>query len=65
MWSTDVLTLIAHQKRIAMRRGEDKRAIYYDPAAFRPIDEFIEQLKAKHYTKLAATLIKSPLFLIE
>jgi hypothetical protein len=65
MWYTDILRLKAHQLRIAVRRGEDKRAIYYDPAAFEPIEGFAKQLKAKHYKKLASKLAKSKLRLID
>jgi hypothetical protein len=65
MWWTDILTLMAHQKKIAVRRGEDKRAVYYNPAAFQPIDGFLEVLKAKRYKALAAALAKTPVLLIE
>jgi hypothetical protein len=56
IWWTDLFTLKEHQLRIAHRRGEDKRAIYYDPAAFKPIDTYINELTSKGYEKLAATL---------
>lgn len=65
IWWTDILTLQSHQLRIAVRRGEDKRAIYYNPKAFRPIDEFSKELKGSHYKKLGTTLAKKPLLLID
>lgn len=59
MWWTDIFTLKKHQLRVAQRRGADKRAIYYRPSAFKPIDTFIDELTTKGYEKLAATLAKS------
>ena len=40
MWWTDIFTLKENEKRISNRRDEDERAIYYKPAAFKPIETF-------------------------
>ncbi|MEW6331587.1 MAG: hypothetical protein AB1560_09010 [Pseudomonadota bacterium] len=64
IWWTDLITLQAHQKRISKRRGEDKNAIYYDPAAFSPIATFSEELERKGYENLLAKLSKKPIPLL-
>jgi hypothetical protein len=64
MWWTDVFSLRTNQKRIASRRGEDKRAIYYKPIAFHPIAAFSDELKSMGYKKLAAKLSTAPIELI-
>jgi hypothetical protein len=64
MWWTDVFTLLKHQKRIKARRGEDKKAIYYTPSAFRPIDSFPDEITSMGYKKLATQLSKGPLPLL-
>lgn len=58
LWWTDVFTLQSHEKRVAQRRGEDKRAIYYDPAAFQSIESFRDELEAKRYLELAKRLAR-------
>jgi hypothetical protein len=59
MWWTDIFTLKEHQLRVAQRRNEDKRAISFNPSAFKPIDTFSDELTTKGYQKLAATLATS------
>jgi hypothetical protein len=65
MWWTDVFRLQENQKRISGRRGEDKRAIYYKPTAFEPIDTFASELRIKGYRKLAAKLAERPIKPVE
>ncbi|MGE5114535.1 MAG: hypothetical protein ACM3JB_27050 [Acidobacteriaceae bacterium] len=52
MWFTDIFTLLDNRLSVKARRGEDKDAGYYSPKAFRPIEEFVEELKEKQYENL-------------
>jgi hypothetical protein len=61
MWWTDIFKLQAHQKRIALRRNEDKKAVYYAPSAFSAIDTFADELLVSGYKQLAATLSREPI----
>jgi hypothetical protein len=61
MWWTDILTLSKNQKRIAGRRNEDKKAIYYDPTAFRPIETFAAELQEAKHRLIAKQLSESPI----
>ena len=65
LWWTDVFTLQDHQKRISKRRGEDKKAIYYHPAAFQPITTFNEELEEKRYLELGRKLARKPISLVD
>lgn len=53
IWWTDIVRLRATLKRVAARRGEDKRAAYFRPDAFQSIDTFVEELKGHGPGKLA------------
>jgi hypothetical protein len=64
LWWSDFFTLMAHKKRVAARRHEDKKAVYFDPSAFKPIDIFIEELKSENYKKVAAKLAKKRITLL-
>jgi hypothetical protein len=63
IWWTDIATLLDHRRAVRARRGEEKNAGYYSPAAFKDIDLFVEELRAKRYLKLQASLKQSPLTL--
>jgi hypothetical protein len=63
MWCTDIFTLLENKLAERARRGEDKNAGYYSPRAFRPISEFVEQIRSKRYQKLAQKVIDEPLAL--
>lgn len=52
MWWTDIFTLQENQKKIAFRRDEYKRAIFYRPTAFQPIDSFLSELERGGYVAL-------------
>lgn len=60
MWWTDLPTFLASRRRIAQRRGEDKKAGYYDPRCFRPIEEFLNELRNRGYETMAEVLRQSP-----
>jgi hypothetical protein len=61
MWWTDIFTLLDNRRAVRHRRGEDKQAGYYSPAAFRPIDSFLEEIKSGRYAKLTERLVRKPL----
>jgi hypothetical protein len=42
IWWTDIFKLLKHRTSVRTRRGEDKRAGYYSPAAFQTMDTFPE-----------------------
>jgi hypothetical protein len=56
MWFTDVFTLLSKLLSVRVRRGEQKKAGYYSPSAFRPIDEFSAELASGHYKELGEKL---------
>jgi hypothetical protein len=65
MWWTDIWALGERQLSIQKRRGEDKRAIYYAPDAFKPIETFVGELIERRYEKLLAKLRRSKLPFVE
>jgi hypothetical protein len=56
MWWTDIFTLLENRQAIKSRRGEDKKAGYYSPSAFKPINSFRQALEDKHYLVLRKRL---------
>jgi hypothetical protein len=56
MWWTDVWTLDGARKAIRQRRGEDKRAAYYKPSAFRNRETFVQELRGHGYEGLRERL---------
>lgn len=64
MWWTDVWSLDEARKAVRQRRGEDKRAGYYKPSAFRGRAAFIEELQSGRYTALTERLRASRISLI-
>jgi hypothetical protein len=56
MWFTDIVTLLANRTAVRQRRGDQKDAGYYKPSAFRPIDEFLSRVTARHYDQLQKQL---------
>lgn len=56
LWWTDVFNLQDHQIRIIKRRGEEKKAICYNPAAFQPITTFNKELEEERYLELGRKL---------
>jgi len=61
IWWTDVFRLLEHRLSVHARRGEDKDAGYYSPAAFSTIDTFPAELRGKQYLELQQRLKKTPL----
>jgi hypothetical protein len=61
MWWTHVFTLLEHRLAVRARRGEDKRAGYYSPSAFSPIETFVQELMDRRYIELQQRLKKNPL----
>lgn len=61
LWWTDVFTLLENRRDIRSRRGEDKLAGYYSPAAFKPIESFRQELQDEHYTALRERLTREHL----
>jgi len=57
IWWTDIFTLRDNLIEVKHRRGEDKEAGYYNPAIFKPIDQFLEQLNSRTYEALTHRLI--------
>jgi hypothetical protein len=49
MWWTDILTLTGNKVRQAKRRDEDKQALYFRPEAFRPMDEFLAEMRQRRF----------------
>ena len=64
LWWTDVWTLDESRKAIRQRRGEDKRAGYYRPAAFRERQSFAAELAGRGYETLCERLKSSPIPLL-
>lgn len=64
LWWTDVWTLVASRKAIRQRRGEDKRAGYYRPSAFRERQTFADELAGRGYEALHERLRTSPIPLL-
>lgn len=64
LWYTDIFTLIEHRRSVKQRRGEDKLAGYYSPAAFRPIDQFPSELGARSYEELRRRVLSQPFTLL-
>lgn len=56
MWWTDIFTLLKKRLSVRARRGEDKRAGYYSPAAFQTMDTFSQELQSKRYRELQRRL---------
>lgn len=56
LWWTDVWTLDGARKAIRQRRGEDKRAAYFKPTAFKASQDFIGEIRDGGYNALAAKL---------
>lgn len=56
LWWTDIFTLRDNLKYVKQRRGEDKKAGYYDPKAFKPIEQFQVELANKGYEALNSRL---------
>ena len=63
IWWTDIFTLLEKRLAVRSRRGEEKEAGYYDPAAFKPFDEFIGELEGRRYEELRGRLLDHPLTL--
>jgi hypothetical protein len=61
MWWTDPVRLRQHLKRVSGRRGEDKQAAYFTPAAFHPWSEFPKELESRNFEKLTAAVRDTPL----
>jgi hypothetical protein len=61
IWWTDIFKLLEHRLSVRARRGEDKRAGYYSPSAFQPMDTFPEELRSKRYRKLQERLSRHAL----
>lgn len=64
LWWTDVWTLDESRKAIRQRRGEDKRAGYYRPSAFRVREAFMAELRGRGYEALRERLTGSPIPLL-
>ena len=56
LWWTDVWSLDEARKAVRHRRGEDKRAAYYKPSAFRAREAFAEELRTGGYASLTERL---------
>jgi len=61
LWYTDIWTLLANRRSTKHRRGEDKQAGYYSPAAFKPISAFVGELHSQAYRELAEKVVTQPL----
>lgn len=59
MWWTDIFSLLRNRLSVRARRGEDKRAGYYSPRAFRTMDTFPNELRNQRYRKLQRRLSRS------
>lgn len=56
MWFTDIFTLLSKRLSVKTRRDEEKKAGYYSPSAFKPIDDFSAFLGAAHHEELLKRL---------
>lgn len=61
LWWTDVWTLDASRKAVRQRRGEDKRAAYFRPSAFKDRHTFVDELAAHGYEALRERLKSRPI----
>jgi len=64
LWWTDVWTLDGARKAVRQRRGEDKRAAYYKPSAFKERAGFLEELRNGGYTTLTDRLREAGIALL-
>lgn len=64
LWWTDVWDLEQALKAIRNRRGEDKRAAYYKPSAFKAREAFVEELRNVGYAGLTERLRANRIALI-
>jgi len=64
LWWTDVWTLDEARKAVRQRRGEDKRAGYYKPSAFRTREAFVQELRTEGYAGLRERLRTNKISLI-
>ena len=64
IWWTDIFTLLEHRLAVRARRGEDKKAGYYSPSAFKTIASFPQELKDRRYV-VQKRLRQNPLRLSE
>ncbi len=64
LWWTDLWTLDESRKAVRQRRGEDKRAGYYKPSAFRSRETFVEELRNEGYAGLRERLLANRIPLI-
>lgn len=56
LWWTDVWSLDQARKGVRQRRGEDKRAAYYKPSAFKARKAFVDELRNGGYAGLTERL---------
>jgi hypothetical protein len=56
IWWTDISTLVSNQRAVRARRGEDKKAGYYSPSAFKLIELFLDELRSERYLELQEQL---------
>lgn len=64
LWWTDLRALSQRLKRRATRRDEAKAAVYFEPDAFRPKDEFLAQVLERRYEDLQQWQLADPPSLI-
>ena len=65
LWWTDIYALKRNQKRVATRRGSDKKAIYFKPAAFKSIGTFGSELADKGYLLMTRKIGKKKIRLVK
>jgi hypothetical protein len=65
LWWTDVLRLQEHLRSSATRRDEAKKALYFDTAAFRPMEEFPSVVAARRFEVLWDEIRRSNLALVD
>lgn len=56
VWWTDLCRLRDAVKRVAARRGEDKKAIYFRTSAFAPVETFPDELRARGFELLRSRI---------
>lgn len=64
LWWTDLWTLEEARKAVRQRRGEDKRAAYFKPSAFRAGDSFVDEVRNLRWDVLKQKLKATPISLL-
>lgn len=60
LWWSDIYTMREHTKRVARRRDESKQAVYFNTAAFQPVETFLPEVTERRFETLARRVAEAP-----